>query len=221
MALARTDQILHRIERDIRTAGKTPPDPDVILDAMNQIQKDICQKALAYKFDDRITLDKGVDTYDLGRKIFQLKSFIEPASWVQWPTWWQCWKKGTGKGELEIVTSTQRWRDLQLSNPSVAHPIAVMVWNERLRLFPAPSVTGEELYAFMYLLPSKPMELGNDPELNDLHDNAIQWGALRDLIGGDFREMYNEEVQRLGQQGFREITDGTLQIDHWSRDLGF
>jgi hypothetical protein len=218
MAFKRCDAIVQRIRYQMKIAKMEVPNPAVILDAMDQAQKDMCQRGLALKHEMEIYLEKDVDLYDLGVKIFQPDSFIYPPAWRSFPDW--CYRDG--KYDIEVITDLQRWNIINTKVlPSTSHPIAVMVWNERLRFYPSPKVTGEKLYAWLYLNPSQPLQLGNDPDVNENWDTCLQFGGLRYLSVPTFNDQYESELSRMGFQQSKEIIGGVHKMENFTDGIGF
>jgi len=100
-----------------------------------------------------------------------------------------------------------------------AQPLGVFVWNNRLKLFPVPTVTGDEVEVLAYLLPSRLIKESVEPEVDLTWDGCLEYSVLDQILGGEWRIRYDEELSRLGQQNLREILSST-HISHFS-DIGF
>ena len=206
MAIKRTDKIIQRIEAEYRKVGKPVPNPSVVIDALNEVYDNLCRNNYALKGDEVITLEAGTELYDIGLKIHKIAELIEPTGWIT---------------RLEIVEDSDRWADIKRSQLTSSYPLSVMVWNGRLRFYPVPSTTGDEIEAFVYFLPDYALAIGNDPETDPKWDVALKYGVLSILLGADYELKYQSEIINLSHQSLKETTKGVIRHRHSIDDVGY
>lgn len=205
MSQKRTDRIIKLVEEEYRRTGKTPPVTDITLAYLNETYLEVARKAFAIKSDITLLMENGTDVYDLGVKIFKIKEFVEPSRWTT---------------PLKVYNNIEEWKTFIASCVLTDQPLAALVWNERLRLFPIPTVTGEELQVFLYLLPDQLLDYGTDPEMHSKYDECLKLGTLSRMIGGNFDLRYNVMRDELAEEGIRETTKQVIRQRHAS-DIGF
>ena len=204
----RTEVIIGKIVRRLKALKVDPfPRTDELIALINDAQLEVAQRGLAIKSEIDFLTEAGEGVYDLGVKIFRIRKFIEPTSW---------------KIPLQIFNNEDEWSSFVRSNSLesvAAQPLGVFVWNNRLKLFPVPTVTGDEVEVLAYLLPSRLIKESVEPEVDLTWDGCLEYSVLDQILGGEWRIRYDEELSRLGQQNLREILSST-HISHFS-DIGF
>jgi hypothetical protein len=218
----RTDILVQKVRNELKDPGGHRVNPSIILSELDAIQLEVAQRGLAIKDETDLTLEKGTDLYDLGGgngTIFRLKGFVRPPSW---------------NDPLEIVNDVRKWDELVSSRNATNHRLTsvglipptsrqcthAMIWNGRLRLFPAPAKTGDQFRVYFYRLPSANLEEGRDPEVDRLWDNALLWGALGKMVGDPWASKYEFELERLKQQEMNE-SGRPLTVEHFTDNVGF
>jgi hypothetical protein len=153
-------------------------------------------------------MDAGEEIYELGVRLFRIRKLIVPQSW---------------RTPVEIFTNEEQW-DRFLHKKSLfqvtSQPVGAFVWAGRMRFYPAPLITGEEIQILGYLLPSRVIDEGVDPEVDLTWDRCLEYGVMDQLIGGDWHTRYEDELGKQQQQNLREIL-APHTIDNFSSDLGF
>lgn len=206
--MGRVDVILQKVRNRISDASAQKIYGGAILLEMDSVERDLCERCLAIPYDGDFNTEAGTELYDLGTKIYMLKNIIEPSTW---------------RHRLQIITDIDKWADLKrrLTHHHAMQPLYVMVFNERLRMMPVPTKTGEVLKVFMYLYPSKQLEEGSDPQVPARFDDALLWGTLARYGVEGMELKYEAEVLRRANEKMKEVIDGVHEIDHWSSKLGF
>ncbi|GEM_PF-4572945 len=206
--MGRTDIIISKLVRRLKGLKVDPmPRTDELLSLLSDAQLEVAQRGLAIKAEITFYTEAAEDVYDLGTKIFRIRKLIEPTTWTT---------------PVEIINNEERWSEIvrsQSLGEVTPQPLYATVWNGRLKFWPTPTVTGEEIEVFLYLLPSRLIDEGTDPEVDLTWDNCLEYGVLDDLMGGDWTVKYENELSRLGQQNIREALAPT-RIKHWS-EIGF
>lgn len=198
--MSRTDLQISRVLSRCKDKGEHTIQRDEVISEMNQVQKDLCKDYFAYKVDLTLTLTALQEEYILDATIYKVKEFIEPITW-------HC--------RIIPIHNSGEWANIKRNTYfNGSQPIYGFTWNRILRLFPAPTVTGDKLQVLAYALPSVDLDYGGDPEIDQAWDEALMLGTCKNLVGGDFFPLYEREAQKNSQQIIKESVNGIHKIEY-------
>src|SRR6266404_8738294 len=150
MPFGRVDFIIEKVLRKLKQKGQEDITAEVILIDLDEVALDIAQRAMTLKGNETITLEDGEEFYDIGKKIYRINKFVEPHHWTH---------------KIHVIAEPAEWKRLvechdwwifhPLGHRSTefhrrfGRPLFATVWDERLRLWPVPHTTGDELQCFV------------------------------------------------------------------------
>jgi hypothetical protein len=205
----RTQVIIGKLVRRLTQLKFDPmPRTDELLSFLNDAELELSQRGPTIKDDITFYTDAGEGSYDLGSRIFRIRQLIPPKAW---------------KFPVEVINNEETWKSIVRSDRiprTTAQPLWVTVWDNRLKFWPVPIVTGDEIEVLLFRFPSRAIDETNEPECDKTWDNCLEYSVLDQLVGGDWTARYVAELERLQQQNLREILSPT-KIEHWSNETGF
>jgi hypothetical protein len=208
----RTNLIVNRILRRIKqdTEANVEADAAVILDELNEVQKEVARRALAMKSEIRLTLEKGTERYDTESAIYKI-AYMAVYS-----------KDGSRLSEPEFCQSPEEYADAKedASVQACGNPVKVLIWDRYLRLTPTPATTGDVLLIHGHILPANALSMDKDPELGSQWDRVLEFGVLANILGGDWVTMFEAKLAEVSQLSMME-TATVNKISHWSDKTGF
>ncbi len=205
--MSRVDILLQRALRRLNDEGQHDIHKEDVLAEMNQAQTDLCTDFLAYKVQLTLTMTAAQTRYPLDATIYKVKEFVEPSTW---------------KHRLTLIHDSSKWAEIaRNTHLPTSQPLYGFTWNRILNLWQAPPTTGEVLQVFAYALPTADFNIGGDPEINSMWDQALLYGTLAQIVDGIWDTKYQEEASTKAQQNIKESINGPLKIHDSSDRLGF
>lgn len=205
----RTNKNLFWVKRKLDLAGLTDVLPEEIVDAMNQVELDIAEKCGVLKSINPITFEPGAHpdgVYDSPAGVNRILRIEQPTSW---------------SSKIILTNDVDRfvtYKELN-STASSDHPLIVLAWAGKLRFWPVPQEGSVTLYSLDSPTTDQTEGTG-DPTVSKSWDRVLRYGALADLLGGDWEKKYKDAFNEEMHSHIQE-SGAPLLVDHSSRRLGF
>ena len=198
----RTNKILRRVLQNLKDTGQHEHKiDDDLIDRLNIIQDELCRDYFALKSVETLSLVAGQTVYTVDPTIYKIKQIYTPSGW----------REG-----VEIIHDSVRWNELLQRPHTYGHTVAYL-WNGVLTLSKAPSVSIDTTMD-CYMLPSTPILVNTDPELETKWDVALELGVTQ-IYDASYKPEYVEKASMQGNQDIKESIQGTQLIDYAERNI--
>jgi hypothetical protein len=216
--MARWDEILKKVQMNLHDGGAERVVESVILRELTRVELEVAAEGCALEDDAVIVLEAGRKVYDLDVNVHKLVEIFEPAGWEK---------------ELTVLESAGEYkREARNEWLSSTQPLYALVWNRRLRLHPAPTVSGEEIGLFVYRLPETAAAENADPELDTVWDDVLEYGGTARVIDmlrnkdktidpGTWWAKYAERMASVKERVQRHTAKGVRHAGSFTRALNF
>ena len=215
----RTAYIISSTLQALQDEGQRKITSDDLLAFLNEIQREICEEALALEFKRQITLTSGKETYGLDRSIVSVASVETPSTWTL---------------PFKIIQDANVWADIVRSTDEIAtgaaaygivipsmNPQYGIIWDDKLELFPVPVTSGEKLSLRVYAYPVALKSQQADPEISDQYDKCLRLGLLHTVAKGPWTAEYRGELEKRKHMRMKNSIAGALTTEHSSDRLRF
>ncbi len=204
--MARVEQIISAVLQTLQDEGQRGIKRETVLYYLNEVQGDLCEEYLILEAKKRITLVPGKDSYPLGAPIYKVALVHRPLTWLY---------------PFSIVHDPNEYRkEIEHLGSFAAQPVVGYIWQDRLEVFPAPTVE-EELSFDAYLSPSEVEDDTEDPDVPVRWDKALRLGILAALAGGDWAAQFETECVKTSGRKRKKSIEGVSKMQHWSDRMGF
>lgn len=178
------------------------------LQVLDGVQREVCRRGLALKYETELTLTADVETYEVGGDLYKIAELMEPTEWQH---------------EVTVLDSTAQWKHARRrTDLSTVQPLFAYCWDRKMHLWPVPQTTGQTLGMLAYMLPQETLTLESEPEVSDAWDDVMELGVIARITGdSDKQYEYMNEIDRVSAKERKETVAGVTRIEHSSNVLGF
>lgn len=227
----RIDRIASYCIREASKAKMKADQFDVIM-MLNEVQRDIATRALAFQDTVTVHLKSGVSDYQISEPIWKIYEAQEPQSWLN---------------PLVIIHDIKAWKEI-INNPGAvslaaltalgitltqgvlidnngliefaSNPVFAILWNGKLSLFPSPQVD-DDLTLFVINTPSEIIPDKGDPDLPFEWDRCLRYGVCSEIIGGDWKLRYEQELSEMTHRTIKSTIKDPDRVLSRTDELGW
>ena len=225
--LARVDEIVSKVLFQLSDEAQRKATKGLVIDFMNDVEKDIARRALALPAFKSVSLVSGTVEYDLKCNIYTIQEFQTPASWVNVPPLnipyygiMGDFQEDYEPVKLEVVKDLNVWVAITQLPSMYSTPHWVKIWDQSIELYPAPT-QADTLSFWCYLYPTKMDENSTVPSLPEKWDVCLRYGTLAQIAGGDWTSKYEAELGKLSHDSVRGSMKGVNRKASTTDSLGF